>query len=280
MLRLPIFMIFYMIHSLQGYHIEDRSGIDWTYKPNIDHICNFIGCCGDPENPCSPEFWKFLNVDTFERCQHLQQSPINIEFNETYIEMNDPIIFNDIYCNGTINRKNNTWEIDFNENAKCSVKIKNTTWLLQNFHIHSGEHTIDGEYMPLEIHYVHKDDKENVMVISLLVSGTTRLFLHPMLQIFEHNNLSLNNISPYDLISQNKPSYWYYEGSLTTPPCQINNTSHVRWFIMKDFLEIHHQQIYFFTEYLKQIPKSYNGRVSRPIQELHQNTKIYSFSQT
>lgn len=46
------------------------------------------GCCGEPTpaNPtrqaCGPEFWRFLNNDTFERCVSTtggQQSPINFQ---------------------------------------------------------------------------------------------------------------------------------------------------------------------------------------------------------
>lgn len=273
-----ILLFFFMFANANV--IEDRRGDEWTYKPTIDYVCNFIGCCGNLENPCSPEYWKYLNTDTFERCQHKQQSPINIELVNSYINIEYDLIFEENSCNGTVILRNNTWEIDFLEDKKCSAKtFENTTWYLYNFHIHSAEHTIDGEYVPLEIHYVHKDTDKNIMVISLLVSGTSSKSVYqPLLQIFEQNKKknSFVDIFPYSLIGQN-PSYWYYRGSLTTPPCQTTNQSDVHWFIIKDYLEIPHQQIYFFTEYLNKINKSYNGHVSRPIQDLHQNTIIFSY---
>lgn len=260
--------------------IENRGGSEWTYKPKTDYICNFIGCCGSAENPCSPEYWKYMNADVFEMCQKKQQSPINIELVNQYSNINYEIEFEEISCNGSIVLRNNTWEIDFLEDKKCSLRtFQNTTWYLQNFHVHNSEHTINGEYMPLEIHFVHKDIDKNVMVISLLVTGSSsKMMYQPMLQLFEQNRTKDNftEILPYSLLGSD-PSYWYYRGSLTTPPCQITNQSDIQWFVMKDFLEIYNKQIYFFTEYLNKINKSYKGRVNRPIQDLHQDTIIFSY---
>lgn len=259
--------------------IEDRSGIEWTYKPTVNYSCNFVGCCGSALEPCSPEYWKYLNPNTFERCQQNQQSPINIELNDSFIPLEYPIVLENILCNGTIVLRNNTWEIDFLE-PKCAVKtFQNTTWYLNNMHIHNAEHTIDGEYMPVEVHYVHKDStEENVMVISLFVIGTSTFFYHPLLSLFEENNKDtvLQNIPPYTLMTRD-PSYWHYRGSLTTPPCQTSNHSIVQWFVMKDMVEVNHKQIFFFTEYLKKISKSYRGRVNRPIQDILQDTLIFSY---
>lgn len=258
--------------------IEDRSGIEWTYKPTVNYSCDFIGCCGNILEPCSPEYWKFLNPTTFELCQHNQQSPINIEINESYIPLEYPITFQNFLCNGTIVLRNNTWEIDFVDD-RCSVTtLGNTTWSLYNLHVHNAEHTIDGEYMPIEVHYVHKDSEQNIMVLSLFVVGTSTSFSHPLLSLFEENNMTntLRDIPPYTLITHD-PSYWHYNGSLTTPPCQINNQSVVQWFIMKDIIEVSRTQVFFFTEYLKQISKSYKGRVNRPIQDIRQDTLIYSY---
>jgi carbonic anhydrase len=277
MLKLFIFFIIF-INSV-SIQIEDRSGIEWTYRPTVNYTCDFIGCCGNIHYQCSPEYWIYLNPTTFERCQKKQQSPINIEINEQFIEFDYPIIFKDILCNGTVILRNNTWEIDFLEDKKCSVNtFMNTTWFLNNFHLHSAEHSINGEYRPLEIHYVHKDKDHNIMVISILVSGTSKSYNYPLLQNFEinNNNVTLFNINPYSIIDKD-PSYWYYRGSLTTPPCQTNDNNDVQWFILKDDLEVNHNQIYFFTDYLKNISKSYNGHISRPTQEIHQNTQIFSY---
>ena len=273
-----LFMV--LIGAARPEVIEDRSGIEWTYKPSVNYSCDFVGCCGNVHEPCSPEYWKFLSPDTFERCQRTQQSPINIELNDSFVPLEYPIEFENILCNGTIILRNNTWQIDFLEEQKCAVRtFRNTTWFLNNLHIHNAEHTINGEYMPIEVHYVHKDTTGlDVMVFSLFVVGTSTPFYHPLLSLFEDNNKNavLQNIPPYTLLTRD-PSYWHYKGSLTTPPCQVNNQSVVQWFVMKDFVEVNHKQIYFFTEYLKKISKSYKGRVNRPIQDILQDTLIFSY---
>ena len=272
-----VFLILTLFASSYSNVIENRFGNEWTYRPKDDFICDFIGCCGEENNPCSPDHWKFINYDTFSRCQTNQQSPINLESDKEYLKTTEPILFTQPYCNGTIVQKNNTWEVDFVQDEKCSVSISNHTWSLHNFHIHNAEHTINSEYYPLEIHYVHTDSDNHLMVMALFVSGSTKMIYEPLLNVFRQNStVSLNRIDPYSIIQEN-PSYWNYQGSLTTPPCQVSNDSHVDWFVLKDDLEINHHQIRYFTQYLEHVSKSYHGRVSRPIQDILQNTVITEY---
>jgi len=261
-----------------AYKHTPTSGGEWTYKERHDYTCDFIGCCGnDVANPCSPENWIYMNDDTFSRCQNKQQSPIDIETHKTYNEMTDTFLFGNMNCNGTIILKNNTWQIDF-QNDKCNISIFNHTWYLENFHIHNAEHTINGEYLPLEIHYVHKNSMDDdLLVISLLVSGSNKDIYEPVLQTFENDNSSMvNDVSPYSLIDENA-SFYHYQGSLTVPPCQMTENSIVNWIILKRYLEVSHEQIQFFTEYLEHISKSYYGRVNRPIQDILMDTIIYEY---
>ena len=250
---------------------------EWTYKEIEDPACDFVGCCGSKTNPCSPENWLYMNQDTFSRCQRKQQSPVNIETNNSYLIMNETFAFENTKCNGSIILKNNTWQVDFN-NDTCSLYIINNKWFLTNFHIHNSEHTINGEYLPLEMHYVHKNIvNDDLLVISLLVSGSNKDIFEPVLQIFKNDNETLiNHINPYSLIDDNT-SFYYYKGSLTVPPCQMTDDSIVNWIIMKRFLEVSHAQIQFFTEYLENISRSYHGRVNRPVQDILMDTVIYEY---
>lgn len=259
--------------------IENRTGDEWTYKPSDDYVCNFVGCCGNDTVPCSPEDWIYINQQTFRRCQSKQQSPINIDLDSHFVPLEFPLVFEEILCDGKIVLRNNTWEIDFLKNNTCSVKtFGNTTWSLLNFHVHNAEHTIDNEYLPLEIHYVHQDNDSHVMVLSLLVSPSTTSLDEPLLHIIETqgHGSTMTDIAPYALITRD-PSYWYYKGSLTVPPCQLSDDGEVQWFVFKDVVEVPQKQIYFFTQYLEHIPKSYKGRVNRPLQDILQETVIFSY---
>lgn len=252
------------------------AAIEWTYKEDNDYVCNFVGCCGDETHPCSPENWRYLNQDTFSRCQNRQQSPINIETGSAYSIMDETFTLENTACNGSVILKNNTWQINFADTA-CTMNFLNTTWSLVNLHIHNAEHTINGEYLPLEMHYVHANIyNDDLFVISLLVSGSNKDMIEPVIELFKDNN-NLTDISPYSLIDED-PSFYYYQGSLTVPPCQNTDRSIVHWIILKQFLEISHHQIQYFTDYLEHISRSYYGRVNRPIQDILLDTTVYEYT--
>jgi len=135
---------------------------------------------------------------------------------------------------------------------------------LLQFHFHSpSEHTINGEHAEIEIHFVFSDGEGHLAVVAvLLVEGEHDNVPYETLCNLEAVNTP-GDESEYEIlvdIPAHLPgslAYWTYDGSLTTPPASEG----VRWFILKEQVELSADQIATFRE-------SYRHN-SRPVQELN-----------
>jgi carbonic anhydrase len=73
-----------------------------------------------------------------------------------------------------------------------------------------------------------------------------------------------SKVNPYYLLSQDK-DYYRYSGSLTTPPCSEG----VRWFVMKQVVELLPQQLKLFQKAMGDINNN------RPVQPLNARKVIH-----
>lgn len=137
---------------------------------------------------------------------------------------------------------------------------------LAQFHFHGpSEHTVDGKAFPLEAHFVHKRVDAGfegaLAVVGVLFKIGAR---HPVFDAVLQNapasgasgtvaGLSLDASA---LLPRNG-GYFYYPGSLTTPPCSEG----VAWHVLKTPLEISRQQAEAFRRLFK-------GGNARPVQPL------------
>jgi carbonic anhydrase len=119
-----------------------------------------------------------------------------------------------------------------------------STFELKQFHFHSpSEHQLNGENMPAEVHFVHADQSGNLAVIAIfVVEGTAHSTISQLWKDLpgeegEDNDLD-QPISASDLLPTSK-GYYYYQGSLTTPPCSEG----VRWLVMKEPIAMSTDQI-------------------------------------
>ncbi|KAG9231917.1 putative carbonic anhydrase [Amylocarpus encephaloides] len=116
------------------------------------------------------------------------------------------------------------------EGKNASTTVDGKTFELKQFHFHTpGEHTIDGEYFPLEMHMVHEAEDGAIAVIALPFQlcgggGSTPLLnelVPTMDMILEPGTVA--ETGPLDftalITSLNAQPFKTYAGSLTTPPC-------------------------------------------------------------
>ncbi|MEL7006114.1 MAG: carbonic anhydrase family protein, partial [Bacteroidota bacterium] len=123
----------------------------------------------------------------------------------------------------------------------------------KQFHFHTpSEHHVDGITYPLEMHMVHTcahretdTDKPQYLVISILFKeGEENEFLNEFLseipttegEVFE---LPDKFVDVDDLLDHRVDNFYYYLGSLTTPPF----TESVNWSILKKIYEASPEQI-------------------------------------
>ncbi len=195
-----------------------------------------------------PEHWSTLSPE-FAACgQGKNQSPINLTgFVEAEMK---PIALS--YTGLATEILNNGHAIQANYSAGSTMTINGHVFELKQFHFHSpSENQIDGEYFPMEAHFVHADTDGNLAVIAVMYKigdenkGMKKLWAQ---MPEEHGNKEAlaSQVRADDLMPADK-DYYRFNGSLTTPPC----TEGVTWLVLKNPVTVSEAQVKQFTGVMK-----------------------------
>ncbi len=195
-----------------------------------------------------PENWKNL-CDDFLPCGGQAQSPINI-VTQDIVEGNQLRKIEVGYKTSDVEIINNGHTVQFNITGENRLMLNNKEYDLLQFHYHAkSEHEIDGEQYPIEVHFVHKNTDSDYAVLGIMYKeGAENKLFAEYLSKFPENGgkyegegeLNLSSLLPSNL------DYYYYSGSLTTPPC----SEIVTWYVFKEPLEASEEQIEQFSEIL------------------------------
>jgi len=141
-----------------------------------------------------------------------------------------------------------------------------TVYILSQFHFHdTSEHTLDDKYYPLEMHLAHSHSNGAISDTAVLgfffEEGPESELLAELIDASSQvknpsNSTTIPLLKLQTLINQSF-EFWYYEGSLTTPPC----TENVKWFISQTILTASNDQISTIAELM--------GRNHRPPQPMY-----------
>lgn len=195
-----------------------------------------------------PENWKNL-CDDFTDCGGNAQSPIDIISQSAVKDGGlNALKFN--YGKSKVNIINNGHTVQFNADGENVVKINDKDYKLLQFHYHAlSEHTINGKHFPLEVHFVHKHSDKDFAVLGIMfVEGKENELFKKYLEHFPTKKATYKadeTIDLFKLFPENK-SYFYYSGSLTTPPC----SEVVSWYVLKNPVEASKEQIEKFSKIL------------------------------
>jgi len=202
--------------------------------------------------------WNYTNQEAWKNvagwdCDGMRQSPINININNLVgnSRLIDLRVTNfDQSFNGNFSNDGYLIRFDPEASSPTAQFINHVgTYQLLQFHFHWGprstmgsEHTINGQTYGGELHFVTRKttgpstagDAFAVLGVllesdsSLAATGSWRELLDNIPtnngQTTVVNGLILNDFLPTDL------SYYYYEGSLTTPEC----SEVVQWFLLRN----------------------------------------------
>ena len=209
----------------------------------------------------SPEHWAEID-DRFKMCSlGKSQSPINISKN-VLVETDDlnPIEFN--YHAHSTDVVNNGHAIQVDVDSHSSINIDGLHFVLKQFHFHSpSENEINGRSFPLEAHFVHATKDGRLAVVAVLYElGEKNDVLD---KIFAAMPKEANHKAPLDISSKmidellpKDKDYYYFSGSLTTPPCSEN----VKWMVLKSYQTLSKDQLKQFTDVIEG-----NNRPVQPI---------------
>jgi len=155
---------------------------------------------------------------------------------------------------------NNGHTIQVNYGPGSSMRVGNSSYELLQFHFHSpSENRTKGDTYPMEIHFVHRDDKGMLGVLAVFVKqGKKNLGLHEIWSKMPRSGGDETKtddviINGHDLLPENR-DYYRFVGSLTTPPC----TEGVQWHVLRNPIEASAEQIDAFLKIV--------GENARPVQ--------------
>ena len=151
------------------------------------------------------------------------------------------------------------------------VIIAGKKYNLAQFHFHySSEHTINGKYSRMEIHFVNISADNSYAVLGVLVDfGYTN---HTLQTLFDASPAIPGGVNELEekidlekLFPQNTSKYYTYSGSLTTPNfgprSNDTNGGPVTWIVFKDQQKLSFKQFYQY----KEIYEEANFRLIQPL---------------
>ena len=148
--------------------------------------------------------------------------------------------------------------------AGSTLDFDGQRYELQQMHFHTpSEHLLDGITYPMEMHMVHTLDgnPEKYLVIGVLFreGDADKTLASILANVPEHAGETADipglSLSASELLNFSE-HYFYYEGSLTTPPY----TETVTWLVMKDVHQASPEQI--------AILNRLEGNIARHIQDI------------
>lgn len=200
-------------------------------------LLNFLLC----SVVLSASEWNYKEQDKWHIIHGKHQSPINID--SSIAKNYDGKIWNNFESANVTNVLDNGHSIVANIDNAHSL-IDNREFKLLQFHFHaSSEHTLNNEYAPMEVHFVHQSESGRYAVLGVfLVEGRENESFSKILKLIDKNKSDKVDLT---LLLPDNKTFYHYLGSLTTPPLVEN----VEWYVYETPVELSKKQIETFKKY-------------------------------
>ena len=169
-----------------------------------------------------PDHWQEIDPD-YSSCGGTHQSPINIVPAKS-IDANMSIEFH--YHPFFVDLINNGHTLIERIVEPKALILNGESYSLLQFHFHTpSEHHINDKEYPMEIHFVHQNSSGAYAVLGVFVEygeHSNPFLTHFMNTLPTHVNEELKSFEkadPQEVFPQHFEKFFFYEGSLTTPPC-------------------------------------------------------------
>jgi carbonic anhydrase len=165
--------------------------------------------------------------------------------------------------------ENNGHTIEIKTAPGSAATVAGTRYDLVQFHFHHpSEHSLDGQRLAMEAHFVHRAGTGGLAVLGVfLVPGAEHAILAKVWEKMPAEEGEAELEEPVDLLSllPKSRAYYRYAGSLTTPPC----SEVVLWTVFAEPVEVSQAQIDAFAALY---PMN-----ARPVQEINRRFLLGSF---
>lgn len=149
------------------------------------------------------------------------------------------------YSSSRLTVHNDSKSIHLLTDGASSMTLDGDAYSLSEIHFHTtSEHTIDGNYFPGEVHFVHEGPDGKVAYVAVLIqTAEENKALTGILAEFPAEPGDPTDVLGFfydpSIFLPSGRTFYRYDGSLTTPGC----TENVTWIVMQDQLIMSSDQI-------------------------------------
>lgn len=208
-----------------------------------------------------PQHWGELSP-AYSTCKTgKNQSPVDIK--NTLVDSDLPAIKFNYTMLTPEELVNNGHTLQVNMWSGGEIIVDGIKFKLKQFHFHTpSENTINGQNFPLEAHFVHLSEKNEIAVVAILFAPgpndrtLTKILEKVPMKAGESVKLGSHSLKTLEF-DDKLLNYYRFNGSLTTPPC----TEGVRWIVMKQPYRVSKEQV----EKIQAALKQSNNRPVQPL---------------
>lgn len=202
-----------------------------------------------------PDYWADVSPDFSLCAEGVNQSPVDIR---ATIEAELPPIRMTGSAQITHGVNNgHTVQFDFAEGI--TTTMGNKAFDLKQVHFHTpSENLVNGKHFAMESHFVHVSSKGELAVVAVMYAAGQKneTLDHLLLAVEQSGGDSMIDAGArWQTLMPDDLDYYYFSGSLTTPPCSEG----VHWIVLKKTRQVS-------TEQIAQFRKMVNGANARSVQ--------------
>lgn len=233
-------------------------GAPWGYKANDTTLA-------------SPEQW----ADHYETCGGSRQSPIDLETTAGCISEQRSLTFSGECSSFNVSQSEESFTASV-DGGSCAVSANGASYNMLQFHMHvPSEHTLNGEHLGGEVHFVHSNADSSALLVTGVffkaVDGESDPWVVSVLDALDavSTNASASaSLTPYaDLVNKaaDAQGVFNYPGSLTTPGCD----EIVDWWVVKKPVDVSTTDLERLQSQLRELHLTDDGKNARPVQPLN-----------
>ncbi|EGZ12677.1 hypothetical protein PHYSODRAFT_287008 [Phytophthora sojae] len=238
---------------------DGAEGAKWGYKPSDTSMA-------------APNQW----AEHYPTCGGQRQSPIDIETTELdNVSEKRSLTFSGSCADFDVSQSDESFTASVN-GGSCAVSANGASYNMLQFHMHvPSEHTLNGEHLGGEVHFVHSNADSSALLVTGVffkaVQGASDPWVVSVLDALDKmssNATASASLTSYaDLVNKaaDAQGVFNYAGSLTTPAC----SEIVDWWVVKKPVDVSTADLERLQSQLRELHITDDGKNARPVQPLN-----------